>query len=149
MDNLITQCANEMWSHWNNTNMSFQQRIQESTDAHNKLQSHLSKTMQEIYDQEKHVEALKQAIRMKGNPLKVAQTRLEARCHRPDVELCRDPPHHRLVEEVSLVQIMLLCQLSYAIKKQLYDSLWYRWLPCTEKIYYRRLLKFIKMYFHK
>ena len=81
--------------------MSFQQRIQESTDAHNKLQSHLSKTMQEIYDQEKHVEALKQAIRMKGNPLKVAQTRLEARCHRPDVELCRDPPHHRLVEEVT------------------------------------------------
>ena len=100
MDNLITQCANEMWSHWNNTNMTFQQRISESTDAHNKLQSHLSKTMQEIYDQEKHIESLKQAIRAKGNPLKVAQTRLEARAHRPDVELCRDPPHHRLVEEV-------------------------------------------------
>ena len=61
----------------------------------------MSKTMQEIYDQEKHIEALKQAIRNKGNPLKVAQTRLEARAHRPDVELCRDPPHHRLVEEVS------------------------------------------------
>ena len=100
VDNLITQCANEMWSHWNNTNMTFQQRISESTDAHNKLQSHLSKTMQEIYDQEKHIEGLKQAIRAKGNPLKVAQTRLEARSHRPDVELCRDPPHHRLVEEV-------------------------------------------------
>ena len=100
VDNLITQCANEMWSHWNNTNMSFQQRITESNDAHNKLQSHLSKTMQEIYDQEKHIEALKQAIRNKGPPLKVSQTRLEARAHRPDVELCRDPPHHRLVEEV-------------------------------------------------
>ena len=70
----ITQCANEMWSHWNNTNMSFQQRITESNDAHNKLQSHLSKTMQEIYDQEKHIEALKKAIRDKGAPLKVAQT---------------------------------------------------------------------------
>merc|ERR1719461_1945433 len=104
VDNLITQAANEMWSHWNNTNMAFQQRITESNDAHNKLQSHLSKTMQEIYDQEKHVEALKQAIRMKGTPLKVAQTRLEARCHRPDVELCRDPPHHRLVEEVGQIQ---------------------------------------------
>ena len=33
--------------------MTFQQRISESTDAHNKLQSHLSKTMQEIYDQVK------------------------------------------------------------------------------------------------
>ena len=29
VDNLITQCANEMWSHWNNTNMTFQQRITE------------------------------------------------------------------------------------------------------------------------
>ena len=70
----FAQCANEMWSHWNNTNMSFQQRITESNDAHNKLQSHLSKTMQEIYDQEKHIEALKKAIRDKGAPLKVSQT---------------------------------------------------------------------------
>jgi tektin-3 len=104
VDNLITQAANEMWSHWNNTNMSFQQRITESNDAHNKLQSHLSKTMQEIYDQEKHIEALKKALRDKGPPLKVAQTRLEARAHRPDVELCRDPPHLRLVEEVGQLQ---------------------------------------------
>jgi len=104
VDNLITQCANEMWSMWNNTNMAFQQRITESNDAHTKLQSHLSKTMQEIYDQEKHIEALKKALRDKGPPLKVAQTRLEARTHRPDVELCRDPPHHRLVEEVAQLQ---------------------------------------------
>ena len=72
----MLQAANEMWSHWNNTNMSFQQRITESNDAHNKLQSHLSKTMQEIYDQEKHIEALKKAIRDKGAPLKVAQTNI-------------------------------------------------------------------------
>ena len=37
--------------------------------------------------------------------VKVAQTRLEARAHRPDVELCRDPPHHRLVEEVNIFKI--------------------------------------------
>merc|ERR1711994_211917 len=59
--------------------------------------------MQEIYDQEKHIEALKKAIRDKGPPLKVSQTRLEARTHRPDVELCRDPPFHRLVEEVGQI----------------------------------------------
>lgn len=104
VDNLITQCANDMWSSWTNSNTSLQQRITESTDAHNKLQSHLSKTMQEIYDQEKHIQALKKAIRDKEAPLKVAQTRLEARTHRPDVELCRDPVHHRLVEEVGQIQ---------------------------------------------
>ena len=34
----------------------------------------------------------------------VSQTRLEARSHRPDVELCRDPVYHRLVEEVGQIQ---------------------------------------------
>ena len=60
--------------------------------------------MQEIYDQEKHIEALRKGLRDKEAPLKVAQTRLESRGHRPDVELCRDPPHHRLVQEVNELQ---------------------------------------------
>ena len=34
----------------------------------------------------------------------MAQTRLEARTHRPDVEMCRDPVYHRLVEEVGQIQ---------------------------------------------
>lgn len=104
VDNLVTQCANDMWSSWTTTNTSLQQRVSECTDAHNKLQSHLSKTMQEIYDQEKDISHLKKAIRDKEAPLKVAQTRLESRTHRPDVELCRDPPYHRLVEEVGQIQ---------------------------------------------
>ena len=64
MDNLITQCANEMWSHWNNTNMAFQQRVTETNDTHNKLQSHLSKTMQEIYDQgtDNHIDNVKASV---------------------------------------------------------------------------------------
>ena len=54
--------------------------------------------------QEKHIQQLKKSIRDKENPLKVAQTRLESRTHRPDVELCRDPPYHRLVDEVGQIQ---------------------------------------------
>merc|ERR1711976_1009366 len=104
VDNLQTQCANDMWSAWNNSNTALQQRVSETTEAHNKLQSHHSKTMQEIYDQEKHIQQLKKAIRDKEAPLKVAQSRLEARTHRPDMELCRDPPHHRIVEEVGQIQ---------------------------------------------
>ena len=46
--------------------------MQETTDAHSKLQSHLSKTMQEIYDQEKHIQALQKALRDKEAPLKVS-----------------------------------------------------------------------------
>ncbi|XP_016144519.1 tektin-3-like [Sinocyclocheilus grahami] len=50
------------------------------------------------------IEALKKAIRDKENPLKVAQTRLEERSRRPNVELCRDNPHHRLVTEVREIE---------------------------------------------
>merc|ERR1711936_300656 len=104
VDNLVTQCANDMWTSWNTSNTALQQRVTETTEAHNKLQSHLSKTMQEIYDQEKHIQRLKKGIRDKTAPLQVAQSRLEARTHRPDMELCRDPPHHRIVEEVGQIQ---------------------------------------------
>ena len=101
-----------MWSHWNNTNMSFQQRITESNDAHNKLQSHLSKTMQEIYDQEKHIEALKKAIRDKGPPLKVVKYPVEAsiadsyvRCPKPDWRL------ELTVQMLSFAEILLITDL--------------------------------------
>lgn len=103
VDNLVTTCANDMWSAWSNSNTALQQRVTETTDAHNKLQSHLAKTQQEIYDQEKHISGLQKAVRDKEAPLKVSQTRLEARTHRPDVELCRDPVYHRLVEEVGQI----------------------------------------------
>ena len=43
---------------------------------------------------------LKDAIWDKDAPNKVAQTRLTNRHQRPNIELCRDEPAHRLVEEV-------------------------------------------------
>lgn len=52
-------------------------------------------TLQEIFQTEMVIESLKKAIREKECPLKVAQTRLEERTRRPNVELCRDNPHHR------------------------------------------------------
>lgn len=50
---------------------------------------------QEIFDVEKNMELLRKAIMDKSNPLKVAHTRLEARTHRRDIELCRDDAQTR------------------------------------------------------
>jgi tektin-3 len=52
-------------------------------------------TLQEIFQTELLIESLKKALRDKECPLKVAQTRLDERTRRPNVELCRDNPHHR------------------------------------------------------
>ena len=45
------------------TSRAFQQRIADTNSAHTNLRSHLSRTMQEIFDQEKHMDQLSSTIR--------------------------------------------------------------------------------------
>ncbi|XP_047465242.1 tektin-3 [Mugil cephalus] len=101
---LLNTTSNEMWNQFNNVNVAFTNRISETADAKNSLQTHLAKTLQEIFQTEMLIESLKKALRDKECPLKVAQTRLEERTRRPNVELCRDNPHHRLVSEVREIE---------------------------------------------
>jgi len=56
----------------------------------------LLQVLQEIFDMEKNIELIKKSISDKEAPMMVAQTRLETRTHRPNIELCRDPVQHRL-----------------------------------------------------
>ena len=65
-----------------------------------KLETNLKKTVDEIAQVESMIRNLKDAIWDKDAPNKVAQTRLTNRHQRPNIELCRDEPAHRLVEEV-------------------------------------------------
>ncbi|KAK1794277.1 hypothetical protein P4O66_011161 [Electrophorus voltai] len=101
---LLNTTSNEMWNQFNTVNVAFTNRISETAEAKNSLQTHLAKTLQEIFQTEMLVEALKKALRDKENPLKVAQTRLEERTRRPNIELCRDNPYHRLVSEVREIE---------------------------------------------
>eukprot|EP00061_Rhincodon_typus_P010876 g35487.t1 len=50
--------------------------------------------LQEIFQTECSIEELKMAIRQKEAPMKVAQTRLEERIKRPNMELVCDQPQH-------------------------------------------------------
>ncbi|XP_076615402.1 tektin-3 [Chaetodon auriga] len=101
---LLNTTSNEMWTQFNSVNVAFTNRISETSDAKNTLQTHLAKTLQEIFQTEMLIESLKKALRDKECPLKVAQTRLEERTRRPNIELCRDNPHHRLVSEVREIE---------------------------------------------
>ncbi|XP_067002251.1 tektin-3 isoform X2 [Anabrus simplex] len=102
-DNLISACANEIWNAWTATNNALARRSSEILETKSKLQMHLHKIQQEIFDMEKNMELLRKAIMDKSNPMKVAHTRLEARTHRRDIELCRDEAQSRLVQEVQVI----------------------------------------------
>ncbi|XP_074869759.1 tektin-1 isoform X2 [Carettochelys insculpta] len=100
IDRILSQTASDMHKQCETVNTAFKNRVRETKDAKNKLEIHLAKVMDEITSQEKNTAALKKAIIDKEGPAKVAQTRLETRTHRPNVELCRDMVQYRLISEV-------------------------------------------------
>ena len=83
---------------------AFQERIKETEETQRKLQSHLNKTLQEIRDQEKHIEQLRGAVKAKGQPLKTAQARLALRAKLPSEEAVLDLAHVLLLEEVGQIE---------------------------------------------
>lgn len=50
IESVLNSCANEMWQEWNSVNVALNQRIQETTDARNRLQTHLSKVTTSLID---------------------------------------------------------------------------------------------------
>nr|KAF6442542.1 tektin 4 [Rousettus aegyptiacus] len=107
IDCILRDTAEDLRLQCDAVNLAFGRRCEELEDARHKLGHHLEKTLREITDQEHNVAALKQAIKDKEVPLKVAQTRLYQRSHRPNVELCRDAAQFRLVNEVEELNMSL------------------------------------------
>lgn len=103
----LATAANAMLEAWNSSNQSFTARIGECSEAHSKLQAHFSLNLQEMYDLSRHIANIKSAIKAKQAPIKVAQTRLELRTHRPNGEAIKDMPQIRLTQEIAELQTHL------------------------------------------
>jgi len=103
IDAILFDIQRDMRAHADEVERQLALRLEEMEEARNKLETHLDKTVKAIAAQEKNIADLKAAIQAKENPMKVAQSRLEHRSWRPNVELCRDPPQFQLVKEVDLI----------------------------------------------
>ncbi|KAG9465349.1 hypothetical protein GDO78_018468 [Eleutherodactylus coqui] len=95
VDNILQDTSEDLRSQCDTVNSALAKRCEEVEDVKRKLEDHLQKTLKEIGDQENNIAALKQAIKDKEAPMKVAQSRLYQRSYRPNVELCRDPAQFR------------------------------------------------------
>ncbi|NXN36288.1 TEKT1 protein, partial [Rhinoptilus africanus] len=104
IDGILSQTASDMCKQRETVNVAFRNRVKEVKDAKNKLETLLAMVMDETTSQEKNIASLKKAIADKEGPVKVAQTRLEARNHRPNVELCYDTVQYRLTSEVQEIR---------------------------------------------
>lgn len=100
IDGILQQTSNDMRKQCSEVNVSFSKRIAETKDTKSKLEDHLNKVLAQINEMEENISRLIKAIQDKEQPMKLAQTRLDTRTQRPNVELCRDPVQYRLIEEV-------------------------------------------------
>ncbi|NXU54369.1 TEKT1 protein, partial [Turnix velox] len=100
IDGILSQTASDMRKQCETVNTAFRNRVKEVKDVKHKLETLLAMVIEETASQEKNIAALKKAIADKEGPVKVSQTRLEARKHRPNVELCYDTVQYGLTSEV-------------------------------------------------
>ncbi|NWS70608.1 TEKT4 protein, partial [Crotophaga sulcirostris] len=100
IDNILHDTSEDLKRQCAAVKEAFAKRCEDLDDAKHKLEHYLEKTLKEIGDQETTIAALKQTIKDKEAPMKVAQTRLYDRSFMPNVELCRDEAHLRLIGEV-------------------------------------------------
>ncbi|NWI08176.1 TEKT4 protein, partial [Crypturellus soui] len=117
IDSILHDVSEDLRMQCAAVNEAFAKRCEELEDAKHKLEFHLKNTLKEIGDQEANIAALKQAIKDKETPMKVAQTRLYDRSFRPNVELCRDAAQFRLISEVEE-----LTESIESLKKKLLES---------------------------
>ncbi|NXO03169.1 TEKT4 protein, partial [Rhinopomastus cyanomelas] len=117
IDSILHDVSRDLSMQCAAVNKAFVKRCEELQEAKDNLEHRLQKTLKEIGDQEAIISALKQAIRDREAPLKVAQTRLYDRSFRPNVELCRDEAQFRLVSEAEE-----LTELIESLKKKLLAS---------------------------
>uniref|UniRef100_A0A3P8VS98 Tektin n=1 Tax=Cynoglossus semilaevis TaxID=244447 RepID=A0A3P8VS98_CYNSE len=91
-DDLRVQCSH--------VEQAFSQRCMELTGARSQLEMKLATVLEQIGAQERNIVALQQAIHNKEGPLRIAESRLYVRSHRPNMELCMDDPQISLEGEV-------------------------------------------------
>ncbi|XP_051877009.1 tektin-4 [Pristis pectinata] len=100
VDSVLQETSEDLHEQYDRVNAAFNKRLEELFDVKAKLDHHLRKILEQIAAQERNIANLKQAIKDKEAPLKVAQTRLYERTYRPNVELTRDPAQMNLICEV-------------------------------------------------
>ncbi|NXK51878.1 TEKT4 protein, partial [Chauna torquata] len=99
IDNILHDISEDLRMQCAAVDEAFAKHCEELNDSKHKLEHRLKNTLKEIGDQEANIAVLKQAIKDKEAPVKVAQTRLYDRSFRPNVELCRDAAQFRLISE--------------------------------------------------
>ncbi|XP_075264962.1 tektin-1-like isoform X1 [Convolutriloba macropyga] len=134
VDSVLEQTREDLMKQCAATDAGFRRRIQETERALQKDIEHHEKVLIEIGEVEQTIDKLSQAIAAKQPPLMVAETRLNERTDRPNIELCRDAPQYRLIGEVAQINESIrrlqeqLCEAQEQLKQLIRNQLQLRFV---------------------
>lgn len=117
VNELLIKTMNELKEMYDAVNLAMNRRVMETSEAKKNLKNHLKRVMDEMDKMKENIDMLKRSIYDKEKYMQVAQTRLEKRAYRPNMELCRDVPKFRLVDEVRELEAAL-----ESLKRRLQDA---------------------------
>ncbi|XP_078730309.1 tektin-4-like isoform X2 [Lampetra fluviatilis] len=97
---LLSDAARDLRDRNEGVGRALEQRAREVNEVKVDLEHQLSKVLEETSAQEKNAKELASALRDLEAPRRVTETRLRLRGTRPSSELCHDPAHESLLEEL-------------------------------------------------
>ncbi|ELU06439.1 hypothetical protein CAPTEDRAFT_228290 [Capitella teleta] len=100
----LQQTDNDLRSQQTATDYALRKRTHEFERALDELNWQKKQTEDEIAEMENDIRGLVDSVKAKTKPDKLAQTRLENRTYRPNVELCRDNVQYGLTDEVKQLE---------------------------------------------
>ncbi|VDM36444.1 unnamed protein product [Hydatigera taeniaeformis] len=117
------------------TNQAIRTRIDETRDAKRKLEEHLSLIFKETSDMEENIRNIEKLICDTLKSAQITETKKNIRDCRPSNELCRDPPHYRIIEQTKELKadISTLQQMLHDAEEEL-KALRRRQLDLEEEI---------------
>lgn len=104
VDSSLQQIANDITKQIELTDRSFTRRIWEEKDAKIKLENQVKDVTTLIDNLEENIKNVEKAMLDKENYLKLANSRLDIRTNRPQIELVRDPAQYKLIQEVQEIE---------------------------------------------
>ncbi|XP_067930715.1 tektin-3-like [Watersipora subatra] len=104
IDTCLRTCSRRIWTQYITSTNCLISRIHETRDTKEKLQRHIERVIQEIVDMDKSIGLLQKAILDKEGYMKVAQTRLEERAKKLQMEICRDQPMNGIISEIEEIK---------------------------------------------
>ncbi|XP_012054472.1 PREDICTED: tektin-4 [Atta cephalotes] len=103
LNDIYTKSIKDLCDQATCVDVALANNVEFTQDCLQQLENELLRCLHELANTEKLIETLRSSTKGLSNGMKLAQTRLDNRLNRFNVESCRDEPQFALVEEVKLL----------------------------------------------